>query len=93
MKLAYFALLVALALSAGIAVSVFVAPSVSDTSTLLKKKEAQKEVITSAPVQQTQQGEPLIATPETLIKVPSGDFKGPTGQPRVNGPSGPPPSE
>lgn len=35
---------------------------------------------------------PLGAQPG-LIPVPSGTFHGPTGQPTINGPSGPPPNE
>ncbi len=90
MKLATIALFAAVLIGLALGTSSLLQYNSKDISLLL-------EVVIPGEVpkpQQTQQ--PAIrqaGQPGKLIPVPSGTFTGPTGQPTIKGPTGPPPRE
>ncbi len=90
MKLATIALFAAVLIGLALGTSSLLQYNSQDISTLLNVV-----LPTTPPVpQQAQQpAQQPVQQPGKEIPVPSGTFTGPTGQPTIKGPTGPPPQE
>lgn len=88
MKLAVLALVVAMMLAAAIGTSSMLGYDHTFIGTLMSAVSPRP---TPSPEPAAQ--EETAIRPQGEIAVPSGTFRGPTGNPTVKGPSGPPPQE
>lgn len=91
MKLATLAFLIALSIAVGLTVASLLGYDPASIGFFVDKLGTESNAF-PAPEPEANQDAGVGRAPQ-LIPVPSGEFHGPTGEPTVRGPSGPPPNE